>query len=243
MKSAIAGTAASLSQYPYWLGCALSLLHAAPVCVVGAEAEGPVSFEPFQIIAQRNIFSPMSSGRPVESGKPSEPKLDSLVLAGTMSYEKGQFAFFDGSNPDFRKVLRVGDNIGGCVLTEITFKQVSLKSGELEFELPAGTRLIRENAGQWKPGGRAEGISPPVETASQRVQARDSKPSGKPPKEGKAFEPDPDKYDRWAEKKISKYLAGIDPEIKKEKHGSKTPGAFFEAAPKKPEKRHKHDEG
>jgi len=202
----------------------LSLLLAVALCVVSAEAGVPGSFEPFRIIAERNMFFPKSSGRAAESEKPSEPTLDSLVLAGTMSYEKGQFAFFDGSNPDFRKVLKVGDSIGGCVLTEIASKQVKLKVGEVEFELPAGTRLIRENAGQWKPGGKAEDISPPVETVSQRIQAPDSKPSGKAAKEEKAFEADPDKYGRWGEKKISKYLAGMDPEIKKEKHGKKTPG-------------------
>ena len=234
--------AAGLSQYTCWLGCVLSLWHAVPVCVVGAEAGGPGSFEPFRIIAERNMFSPKSSGRSVESAKPSEPNLDSLVLAGTMSYEKGQFAFFDGSNPDFRKVLKVGDNIGGCVLTEITAKQVKLKVGEVEFELAAGTRLIRENAGQWKLGGKAEGASPPVETVSQRIHAPDSRDSGKAAKEEKVFEANPDKYDRWLDKKVSKYLAGIDPEVKREKHG-KTPDPFSEAAPKKPAKRHKHDEG
>ena len=242
MKSALDGVAASLSQCAYWFGCVLSLWHAVPVCVVGAEAGVPGSFEPFQIIAERNIFSPKASGRPAESEKPSQPTWDSLVLAGTMSYEKGQFAFFDGSSPDFRKVLKVGDNIGGCVLTEIASKQVKLKAGELEFELPAGTRLIRENAGQWKLGGKAEGVSPAVETVSQRIQSPDSKQSGKAAKEGKALEADPDKYGRWAEKKISKYLAGMDPEIKKEKHGSKIPDAFSEAVPKKPDKRHKHEE-
>jgi hypothetical protein len=35
----------------------------------------------------------------------------------------------------------------------------------------------------------------------------------------------------------------MNPEIKKDKHGSKIPDAFSEDAPKKPEKRHKHDEG
>ncbi len=181
-----------------------------PVCVVGAEAGAPGAFEAFQIIAERNIFSPKASGRAAESAKPSEPTGDSLVLAGTMSYAKGQFAFFDGSNPDFRKVLKVGENIGGCVLAEVASKQVKLKAGELEFELAVGTRLIRENAGQWKLGGKAEGISAPAEAVLQRIRVpeskhSESKHSGMAAKEGKGFEADPDKYSRWAEKKISKY--------------------------------------
>jgi len=229
MKSGFDGMAARLSQCTCWLGCVLSLWPGVPVCVVGAEAGAPGAFEAFQIIAERNIFSPKASGRAAESAKVSEPTGDSLVLAGTMSYAKGQFAFFDGSNPDFRKVLKVGENIGGCVLTEVASKQVKLKAGGLEFELAVGTRLIRGNAGQWKLGGKAEGISAPAEVVLQRIRVpeskhSESKHSGTAAKEGKGFEADPDKYSRWAEKKISKYLAGMDPEIKKEKHGKKTPG-------------------
>jgi hypothetical protein len=221
----------------------LSLLHALPVCVVGAEAVVPGSFEPFQIIAERNIFAPKSSGRPAESEKPSRPTPDSLVLAGTMSYEKGQFAFFDGSNPDFRKVLKVGGNVGGCILTEITSKQVKLKAGALEFELPVGTRLLRENASQWKFGGKAEGISPAVKTVSQTPQVLGSKDSSKAVQEEGVLGADPDKYTRWVEKKVAKYLDGMDPEVRKEKNGNKFPGAFYGDGRKNSDKRHKHDEG
>jgi hypothetical protein len=62
--------------------------------------------------------------------------------------------------------------------------------------VPVGTRLIRGNAGQWKLGGKADDISPPVETASQRIQSPDSTHAGKAAKEGKAFEADSDEYSK-----------------------------------------------
>ena len=33
--------------------------------------------------------------------------VDSFSFVGTMSYAKGTFAFFDGTSPDFRKVLEL----------------------------------------------------------------------------------------------------------------------------------------
>ena len=244
MKSALDGLAASVNQYACWCGCVLFLLPGVCTCVMGAAADTPGSFESFQIIAERNIFAPTkASGRPAESDQPSRLPQDSLVLTGTMSYEKGQFAFFDGSNPDFKKALKAGDRIGGCTLTEIAFKQVKLKAGEVEFELPVGTRLLRENGGPWRLGGKADIISPPVEIAAQKIQSPDSTRSGKATKEDKTFEADPDKYSRWVEKKFEKYVAGMDPLVKEDKQASKFLKAFSADAPKKPKKTHKYDEG
>jgi hypothetical protein len=244
MKLGFDDMAASLSQHLYWFGLLLLLWHGVPVCVAGAETGVPGSSEPFQISAERNMSAPQSAGRPAETEAPSKPTFDSLVLTGTMSYEKGRFAFFDGSNPYLRRVLKVGETIGSCVLTEIAFEQVKLKAGELELELPVGRCLLREKAGQWKLGAKADDLSPAVDTAPRRiVQSPDPKRSGMVAKEGKAFEADPDEYTKWVVKKISKYYGEMDPEIKKEKHGSKIADAFSEDAPNKPEKRRKHNGG
>ncbi len=243
MKSAFDGRVARCRQYTCWFGSLLCLLCGRSEGVMGAEAGVPGSFERFQIIAERNIFAPKSAQRLAESDKPSQPTPDSLLLTGVMSHEKGQFAFFDGSNPEFKKVLRVGGDVGGCVLTEITSNGVKLRAGGLEFELPVGTRLLRGNAGQWKFGGKADNISAPVETASRTAQVLSSKDSGKAAKEDDVVAADPGKYARWAEKKMAKYLDGVDPEAKKGKHGNRFPNAFSGDGSKNTNKRHKHDEG
>ena len=165
------------------------------------------------------------------------------MLVGTLSYAKGQFAFFDGSDPGFKQVLEPGASIGGCVVTAIAFKQVTLKSGGVEFELPVGARLLREDPGQWKFGGKAELVSPTVETVAQKSQPPDSTSSGQSAKTAAALAAEVDEYDKWAAKKLSKYLAGGSSEPKKDKQWGKISRAFNEDAPRKPEKPRKRDQG
>jgi hypothetical protein len=234
--------AARFGQYTCWLFCALSLLQGQTEYALGAAAELPASSEPVQVIAARNIFAPAPPQAAAEAGKPAKTQ-DTLALVGTMSYEKAQMAFFDGSNPLFRQALTVGDNIGGWSVTAIDFNQVKLKAGTREVELAVGTCLVREEAGDWKFGGKADTSSPPAEIASQKVQAPAVRPPAIAANSGATLVADSEKYDRWAEKKMSKYLAGVDPEAKKDKKGDKTPDALFQDAPKKSGKRHKHDQG
>src|SRR5437016_4611968 len=74
------------------------------LCVLKARAQTNSSsapdFNSFRIITQRNIFDPNRSGigRPFTRHNPSSNRtIDAFALVGTMSYEKGKFAFFDGA--------------------------------------------------------------------------------------------------------------------------------------------------
>lgn len=116
-------------------------------------------FSSFRIIAERNIFDP--NRRSSRSSTPRErPKtVDSFSLVGVMSYEKGSFAFFDGTSSTYRKALKENDTIAGYRVTGINSRAVQLASGTNQLELQVGMGLRREDQGDWTRSGRHESSS------------------------------------------------------------------------------------
>jgi hypothetical protein len=114
---------------------------------------GPVvlNYAAFQLIVDRNIFDPNRFPRgPGASRVRQAPRsVDSLTLVGTMSYEKGTFAFFDGTSSDYKKALKLTDSIAGYKVTNITPNSVKLASGTNELDLSVGAQLRREEDGPW----------------------------------------------------------------------------------------------
>src|SRR5258708_26357979 len=96
----------------------LLLLLGALLAMEAQEANPPSrrDYSAFRIIAERNIFNPNRSGRSGRSaaraaeGRVATP---SFALVGTMGYEQGRFAFFDGSSSEYRKALEPADSIAG----------------------------------------------------------------------------------------------------------------------------------
>jgi hypothetical protein len=115
------------------------------------EAE-PGSFDEFKLITQRNIFDPNrrrpGAPRPAEE-RPKPVRIDYMNLVGAMSYEKGRFAFFDGSSSEYRKSVKPGDSIAGYKVADVTASKVTLESGDKKIELPVGGQLKREDEGEW----------------------------------------------------------------------------------------------
>lgn len=144
----------------------------------------------FSIVAERNIFNPnRSSSRKANEGPTSKPKVvESISLVGTMSYEKGTFAFFDGSSSSFRKALKPADSIGGCKLTEVGANSVRLTVGTNVFELKVGAQLRREEEGEWRvssqpasyvaTSGGASGSSGSTSTSSTTTSSSSGSSSG-----------------------------------------------------------------
>ncbi len=121
----------------------------AAVFSVAAQSTGGTDFTPFQIIGQRNIFDPNRVPH-VRSSARSNPRIvDSFSFVGTMSYTKGTFAFFDGTSPDWRKVLELDGSIAGFKVAAIGPKSVTLQSGTNETILPLGTQMRRDDNGHW----------------------------------------------------------------------------------------------
>ncbi|MBI5388156.1 MAG: hypothetical protein HZA90_26115 [Verrucomicrobia bacterium] len=127
-----------------------------------AGGSGRLDFASFKILTDRNIFDPNRSPRRQrderrEYRRPT--RIDSFALVGTMSYEKGQFAFFDGSSYEFRKVLKPADTIAGYKLAEVGHNEVKLATGTNCVELRMGMQMRRVDDGEWSLSMRSESSS------------------------------------------------------------------------------------
>jgi hypothetical protein len=119
-----------------------------------AELGRPVrpDFASFKIVADRNIFNANRSGGPVRSSRETRnpSKVEALRLVGIMDYEKGLFAFFDGTSSDYRKALQSSNVIAGYTLTNVTADGVTLAADGKTYELRVGAQLRREDNGDWQ---------------------------------------------------------------------------------------------
>jgi len=123
-----------------WLAAAVS---------AAAQSTNGTDFASFQLIGQRNIFDPNRVPHRPFAARAAAPVADSFSFVGTMSYAKGAFAFFDGTSPDFRKVLELGGDVAGFKLTALAAKSATLVSGTNQFVLQMGTQVRRDDDGNW----------------------------------------------------------------------------------------------
>jgi len=132
-----------------WLSALLTAALTTVVYSVTAQSTNGTDAASFQIIGQRNIFDPNRVPH-TRSGASAVPRIvDSFSFVGTMSYAKGHFAFFDGTSPDFRKVLEPGGDIAGFKVTALAARSVTLLSGTNEIVLPMGGQMRRDDDGNW----------------------------------------------------------------------------------------------
>jgi hypothetical protein len=126
------------------------------------DATNYVQFSRF--VTDRNIFDPNrtphyypSNTRPRTRTRTRSNAAPGIMLVGTMSYEKGLFAFFNGNNADLKKALRVADKIADYTVTDISPGRVKLESADKkqQLELKVGDGLRQEN-GKWVFSGAGE---------------------------------------------------------------------------------------
>jgi hypothetical protein len=109
-----------------------------------------LDYAAFKIIVDRNIFDP--NRHPARQRPTVKPKeVEYFALKGTMTYEKGTFAFFDGSGSEYQKALKTSDIIAGYKVTDIKANAVKLATGTNELELGMGMQIRREDGGPWLP--------------------------------------------------------------------------------------------
>ena len=117
-------------------------------------------YSSFRIISERNIFDPNRSGRSTRTYTRRAPErrvtTESFALLGTMSYEKGSFAFFDGSRSQYRTVLEPSNNIAGYTILEIAATHVKLEGTNGTIELAVGMQMRRQDEGEWSLSARTE---------------------------------------------------------------------------------------
>ena len=131
----------------------------------------------FKLIGDRNIFDPNRYPRQGRSSRRESrgPEADAFSLVGTMSYEKGTFAFFDGTSSEYRKALQLDDAIAGYKVTEITPNAVKLQTADKRIEMKVGTQMRKETEGGWQLISQAElPVSSTQETASDEPSSGSS---------------------------------------------------------------------
>jgi uncharacterized membrane protein YgcG len=155
------------TRYLKWTVLALALANGWSATAQLNRVPGPTNYVQFsQFITTRNIFDPnrfaiVGSRPPRQTRTPRSTP--TFTLVGTMSYEKGMFAFFDGNQSYLRKVLYQSDsnNIAGYTLAEITLAGVKLQAADKkEFvELKIG-QAMQQEGNSWQParsGGYSSG--------------------------------------------------------------------------------------
>jgi len=115
---------------------------------VESPAQG--SDEPaFRIVTERNIFNANRSGGQVRLASQRPARIEFFTLVGTMAYDKGVFAFFEGSNSELTKAMKASGIIAGHKLVDIYANSVKIEADGKELELLVGSQMRREDEGLW----------------------------------------------------------------------------------------------
>lgn len=112
-----------------------------------------LDYASFKIVADRSIFDPNRSRRSSrgDGGPERKPvKIESFTLVGTMSYAKGDVAFFDGTESKYRKAFKLGELIGGYKLTAILANSVKIEKEGKVLEMFLGAQLKKRDDEPWE---------------------------------------------------------------------------------------------
>jgi len=154
-----------LTRYKKWMVLALALVNGLFAAAQSGNVPGPTDYSSFSsFITERNIFDPNRYPHNSRTPRPTvyrptrvNRSAPAFTLVGTMSYEKGMFAFFDGNNSDLRKVLSESGSIAGYTVTEITLAGVKLQSADKKetVQMKIG-EMMRQEGDHWQPAGQDE---------------------------------------------------------------------------------------
>jgi hypothetical protein len=145
---------------------------------------GPTNYASFsRFITDRNIFDPSRQPHYYSTTTRNRPRTHvsasapAFTLVGTMSYEKGMFAFFSGNSADLKKALMASEKIADYTVTEITMGRAVLQATNQQEKLVLKVGdVMREENGKWALSGAGElpagssngsGSSAPAAAASE----------------------------------------------------------------------------
>jgi hypothetical protein len=150
-----------------WLAATLVLANVLADAQQQSTNSAPTDFSAFQIISQRNIFDPNRYPRTVRvRTRINRDVVPTFSLAGTMSYRKGMFAFFDGTSSVYRRALQEGGTIAGYTVTKITLDGAQLESGGKKIEMQVGAAMRQEGDG-WQLSAPGEWSGSPAATETE----------------------------------------------------------------------------
>lgn len=134
---------------------ALSCFLCLPAGFAVASDEGGTPFESFQIIIDRNIFSPRRQQVRFEDNSLPEVHFseseasERIYLTGALIYGATAVAFFEGARSEDEAVISRGGAIKGYQVVDINTDGIKLKKDEERIELPVGSGLSRQGDGRW----------------------------------------------------------------------------------------------
>lgn len=118
-----------------------------------SNAPSRLSYDSFRTISDRNIFNPnryaRSSGRAPRTTSQPASRVESISLVGVMAYEKGWFAFFDGTRSNYKQAVQQDGTIGNYTVAQIAPDAVKLAAGTNTYDLKVGMQMRREDEGDW----------------------------------------------------------------------------------------------
>ncbi len=134
------------------LGCAVVGTGADQAAAQETNRVARPDYATFRIVTERNIFNANRIPGVVRTnrGPRNTSRADAFRLVGIIEYNKGEFAFFDGTSSDYRKALQCQGTIAGYVLTNITAQSVTLEAEGKKIELKVGMQVRREDNGEWQ---------------------------------------------------------------------------------------------
>ena len=139
-----------------------------------AQQTNGTDFASFQVISQRNIFDPNRVPHTRSSAARAPRVVDSFSFVGTMSYAKGNFAFFDGTSRTFARCWNWVATSPISKITTLAPKSVTLSSGTNEMVMPVGTQMRREEEGKWFLVAQAESYANQTTAATTESAAASS---------------------------------------------------------------------
>jgi hypothetical protein len=146
---------------------------------------GPTNYASFsRFITDRNIFDPSRQPHYYSTTTRNRPRTHvsasapAFTLVGTMSYEKGMFAFFSGNSADLKKALMASEKIADYTVTEITMGRAVLQATNQQEKLVLKVGdVMREENGKWVLSGAGElpaGSSSSAETHGASGSEKDA---------------------------------------------------------------------
>ncbi len=136
-----------------------------------------------RFVSDRNIFDPnrvphsprsTTTTRTKPRTKPRSGGMTGIALVGTMSYEKGWFAFFNAGDSDNKKVLAAGGEVGGNQVKAISATTVTLVGDDKkEFTMKIGDQLHQDGA-RWKLSENSATDSSSAAAATEPTTAAES---------------------------------------------------------------------
>jgi hypothetical protein len=95
-----------------------------------------------------------------------------------MIYEKGEYAFFEGSRSEYKTAVKASDTIAGFKITGVLPGKVTLDVNGKEIDLAVGQELKRQDEGEWSVSGRSDSDSRSENGSRSRDSSSSASASG-----------------------------------------------------------------